>query len=352
VPGLAEYVAAFGLCDQVFENRLRFLVDFAHAFAGPPLEPALDDEVAPVAVFVGIIADDHAIFFEVQHLDPRDAGVARENRCRAQRLFGVVDPELIGGLVEYEFDLTLVLILLDHRSLVDDLQFPPDVPQAFPQRREIPVDRGWSHFPESPELEALDDGFIDAVEREIPHRIKLEQLRVVAFVELDRPRFSGVLSIDPDVELRPKLLKGWNLRLLLLDDPDLLLDQLQPLRTLDLPGLEQHFSSYGARLHGLARGIDESEVILDRPTKSISVEDTFEQDVPLSETGPMIRRLAEKLWSASRKESIARTVVLKLKTSEFRILTRSHTPSTPPLSCEELIDTALALRERVGFEPT
>jgi DNA polymerase-4 len=66
----------------------------------------------------------------------------------------------------------------------------------------------------------------------------------------------------------------------------------------------------------------------------------------------MIRRLAEKLWSASRKEArIARTVVLKLKTSEFKILTRSHTPGSPPSSCEELTDNALKLRERVGLQP-
>jgi DNA polymerase IV len=66
----------------------------------------------------------------------------------------------------------------------------------------------------------------------------------------------------------------------------------------------------------------------------------------------MIRRLAEKLWSASRKESrIARTVVLKLKTSEFKILTRSHTPMSPPSSCDELTDIALALRERVNLKP-
>jgi DNA polymerase-4 len=88
------------------------------------------------------------------------------------------------------------------------------------------------------------------------------------------------------------------------------------LRSLDLPMLEHEFGRYGVRLHELARGVDESEVVPDRPTQSISVEDTFEKDVPLSETEPMIRRLAEKLWSASRKESrIARTVVLKLKTS-------------------------------------
>jgi DNA polymerase IV len=124
------------------------------------------------------------------------------------------------------------------------------------------------------------------------------------------------------------------------------------LRKLDLPGLEQNFGHYGVRLHELARGVDESEVVPDRPTQSISVEDTFEQDVPLSETEPMIRRLADKLWSASRKESrIARTVVLKLKTSQFKILTRSHTPDSPPSSCEELTDMALKLRERVDLGP-
>src|SRR5712692_3513057 len=124
------------------------------------------------------------------------------------------------------------------------------------------------------------------------------------------------------------------------------------LRSLDLPMLERQFGRYGLRLHGLARGVDDSEVVPDRPTQSISVEDTFEHDVPLAEIEPMIRRLAEKLWLASRKESrIARTVVLKLKTSEFKILTRSHTPGSPPSSCEELTGIALKLRERVGLSP-
>ena len=122
------------------------------------------------------------------------------------------------------------------------------------------------------------------------------------------------------------------------------------LKKLDSPALEQHFGRYGLRLHELARGVDDNEVISDRPTQSISVEDTFERDVPLTETEPMIRRLTEKLWSASRKESrIARTVVLKLKTSEFTILTRSHTPSSPPSSCEEMTDILLGLRERVAL---
>ena len=122
------------------------------------------------------------------------------------------------------------------------------------------------------------------------------------------------------------------------------------LRSLERANLEHEFGRYGVRLYELARGIDESPVVPDRPTKSISVEDTFQEDVLLAETEPMIRRLAEKLWSASRKESrTARTVVLKLKTSEFKILTRSHTPDSPPSSCEELTEIAVKLRERVDL---
>jgi DNA polymerase-4 len=124
------------------------------------------------------------------------------------------------------------------------------------------------------------------------------------------------------------------------------------LRTIELATLEGRFGRFGVRLYELARGIDKSEVIPDRPTQSISAEDTFARDVPLSEMEPMIRRLAEYTWAASRKESrIARTVVLKLKTSDFKILTRSHTPPSPPSSCEELTSIALSLRSRVGLNP-
>ena len=89
-------------------------------------------------------------------------------------------------------------------------------------------------------------------------------------------------------------------------------------------------------------------MVADRPTQSISAEDTFEQDVPLADTEPMIRRLAEKVWLASRKEvRLARTVVFKLKTREFNTLTRSYTPSAPLSSGEELADIAVSLRQRV-----
>jgi DNA polymerase-4 len=124
------------------------------------------------------------------------------------------------------------------------------------------------------------------------------------------------------------------------------------LRSLELARLELEFGRYGVRLYELARGIDDNPVVPDRPTKSISVEDTFQEDVLLADTEPMIRRLAEKLWSASRKEPRrARTIVLKLKTREFKILTRSYTSDSPPSSCDELTDIALKLRDRVDLGP-
>jgi DNA polymerase-4 len=124
------------------------------------------------------------------------------------------------------------------------------------------------------------------------------------------------------------------------------------LRALDSAILEKEFGRHGARLGALARGMDESAVVSNRPTQSISAEDTFAQDIPLADTEPMIRSLAERVWLASRRESrIARTVVLKLKTAEFNILTRSHTPPAPPSSCEDLTSIALSLRERVRLSP-
>jgi DNA polymerase-4 len=124
------------------------------------------------------------------------------------------------------------------------------------------------------------------------------------------------------------------------------------LRAMETAVLESRFGRHGHRLHELAFGIDDSEVVPDRPTKSISAEDTFERDIPLEETDDALRRMAEKVWNASRKETrIARTIVLKLKTAEFKTLTRSLTPAEPVSSCEELTRIALALRERVALSP-
>jgi DNA polymerase-4 len=120
------------------------------------------------------------------------------------------------------------------------------------------------------------------------------------------------------------------------------------LRLRTLEELESRFGRYGRRLHELALGIDEHAVVPNRPTQSISAEDTLAEDLPLADLEPMIRELADKVWAATRKETrVGHTVVLKLKTREFRILTRSLTPVEMPRSAQALAELALALRERV-----
>jgi DNA polymerase-4 len=124
------------------------------------------------------------------------------------------------------------------------------------------------------------------------------------------------------------------------------------LYALPLSTLEEHFGSYGPRLYQLARGIDENPVVPNRVSKSISAEDTFSEDIPLHQTGAQIRDLAEKLWKSSRGNARgAKTVVLKLKTKEFHILTRSLTLPAAPSTSAELVSIALLLRNRVVAKP-
>lgn len=119
--------------------------------------------------------------------------------------------------------------------------------------------------------------------------------------------------------------------------------------------LEQRFGRWGRRLHELSLGIDEREVQSERATLQVSAEDTFEHDLLLDELEPHIRRMAAKAWAGYLRERqqhpdrIARTVVLKLKTSDFRTLTRSLTAPEPPTSELVFADIACTLRERVDL---
>ncbi len=113
--------------------------------------------------------------------------------------------------------------------------------------------------------------------------------------------------------------------------------------------LELRFGRWGRRLHELSHGIDEHAVQPERPTLQISAEDTFENDLRLEELEPHIRQLAGKAWAGCQRERdrVARTVVLKLKTSDFHTLTRSLTPSQRPRSADDVATIACALRERI-----
>ncbi len=127
------------------------------------------------------------------------------------------------------------------------------------------------------------------------------------------------------------------------------------LRVVPASELELHFGRWGRRLHELSQGIDNNPVRPERPSLQISSEDTFEHDLLLADLEPHIGQLAEKTWAGYQRERqrrpdrIARTVVLKLKTGDFRLLTRSLTPLTRPASLESLASIACDLRARVDL---
>ena len=127
------------------------------------------------------------------------------------------------------------------------------------------------------------------------------------------------------------------------------------LRAFGAEPLEARFGRWGRRLHELSLGIDERAVQPERPTLQVSAEDTFEHDLLLEDLEPHIRRMAAKAWAgylrerAQHPERIARTVVLKLKTGDFRTLSRSFTAPEPPTSERAFADIACALRERVAL---
>jgi DNA polymerase-4 len=98
------------------------------------------------------------------------------------------------------------------------------------------------------------------------------------------------------------------------------------LQVLTADDLVARFGKFGRRLAQYAHGEDERRVTPSRPTKSISAETTFRQDTGsaaelIATIEPMCTRVAAALV---RKGLSGRTVVVKLKTSDFRSITRNR----------------------------
>jgi DNA polymerase-4 len=86
------------------------------------------------------------------------------------------------------------------------------------------------------------------------------------------------------------------------------------------------FGEEGLRLWALANGLDARPVKPDRETKSVSAETTFERDLSDPEAlARLLFGLCEKVSRRAKAQGLAgRSVTLKLKTAEFRTLTRQR----------------------------
>ena len=114
--------------------------------------------------------------------------------------------------------------------------------------------------------------------------------------------------------------------------------------------LVARYGAIGGRLHRLSRGEDHRRVDPAGETKSISAETTFAVD--LSDPADLERllwRLSEKVSRRAKNAGIAgRTVVLKLKKSDFRTITRNHSLDSPTQLADRIFAATRPLLRRLA----
>jgi DNA polymerase-4 len=112
--------------------------------------------------------------------------------------------------------------------------------------------------------------------------------------------------------------------------------------------LVARFGKFGSRLALFAHGNDDRTVTPSRPLKSVSAETTLGQDCA---SPHRLRQVAQGLCERiaaelSRKGVAGRSIVLKLKTSDFRILTRSRRLAHPTQRAGQIFASIAAIIDR------
>jgi DNA polymerase-4 len=120
------------------------------------------------------------------------------------------------------------------------------------------------------------------------------------------------------------------------------------LRAFPEPELVARFGKFGRQLARFARGEDDRQVIADRPAKSVSAETTFESNLrDAGQLAEVLRPLCDRVAGRLAHAGLAgRTVVLKLKTADFRVLIRHHRLAAPTLRAEVILRAAVPLIAR------
>lgn len=112
------------------------------------------------------------------------------------------------------------------------------------------------------------------------------------------------------------------------------------LRVCTLGFLTAHFGKAGAYYHGLARAEDHRPVVADSVRKSLGAETTFARDLlEWADIAPALAPVFASVWAAyDRGAKPARTVTVKVKYADFRIVTRAR-------SCPEPIASRATIEE-------
>jgi len=117
------------------------------------------------------------------------------------------------------------------------------------------------------------------------------------------------------------------------------------LRRFSAERLSRDFGKFGNRLHELATGEEDSTVVATRETKSISSESTLECDTKdRAVLRKEIKYHAERVAERLRREKLrACTITIKIKYSDFSLVTRGHTIAKATDGSQAIRDTAMKL---------
>ncbi|MDD9911387.1 MAG: DNA polymerase IV [Ahrensia sp.] len=123
---------------------------------------------------------------------------------------------------------------------------------------------------------------------------------------------------------------------------------ISDLQTADETELVRNYGSMGLRLARLSRGEDHRDVTSRRSVKSVSSETTFNSDVASFETlVPILRRQCERVATRLKaKHQAGQTVVLKLKTRDFKSRTRNTTLPDPTQLADRIFQIGRTMLQR------
>jgi DNA polymerase-4 len=113
--------------------------------------------------------------------------------------------------------------------------------------------------------------------------------------------------------------------------------------------------SYGTWLHEAANGIDDRPVITDSEPKSLSRETTFDRDLHARQDRHALSEILTALCEdvandLQRKGYVSRTISIKLRYGDFRIVTRNVTLSSPTASSLAIRRAAAECLRRVPLK--
>jgi len=169
--------------------------------------------------------------------------------------------------------------------------------------------------------------------------------------DIDKPRgFSVIGRAETITFLAPRPTTviwgvGKSLHRKLLNDG---LRTVADLQAMDEIELVRRYGTIGTRLARFSKGVDDRQVEPSSKAKSVSNETTFNTDLTSAgQLTPALWRLCESVSTSLKHKHIsAQVVTLKLKTADFRSLTRRTSLAAPTQLADTLFRTALALLER------